>query len=1286
TLSVGGKVRLIFDAFELEPESVCKYDYVLIRDGASPSSHMIGKFCGSSKPATITSSGSISNIFLYSGGCDLTLRGSGGTIKSPNNPSNYPINKKCSWTIKVDAEEQVELEFRTVDLERDSTCRYDYIEIRDGSNQHAALKERFCGNTVPPLIKSSGDALHVAFFSDASDTRTGFYATWRAVDGLGRFPTTETPPVTTKPPAPGPRGCGGRLTALTGVFQSPQYPQNYPTNKMCHWNIQVPQDYKIRLEFSNFNLEADSGCRFDYLIVYDGPSVASSELGRLCGNDGSSRINSMDSSTNEMTVVFNSDTSVTAGGFQAYWTAHTGDGRIPTTPFKPVTPRPHTPPSGECGGNFVKPSGDLYSPGYPYYYGNNVDCVWVLGVPDNKLIAIGFNEFELEGGVDCRFDYVELRDGESQNSPFLGRYCGRTAPLMIMGSSDKLWLKFHTNGFVSSKGFEATWTTEAQIIKPIGGNTISLQRDSRQPSPSKKCGHPLGLQSKAISDSQLTASSSWMSAHKYGPQQARLNNREWPQGWVADSRDQNPWLKIKLNGWHIITAIATQGYGNQIFNEWVKSYQVSWYDRKHGYVNYQERAIEKIFDANTDRDSVVRHLFKVPINAEEIVIRPKTWQGNVGLRIELYGCTFGDCIEPLGLANGAIKDNQLKASSAWNHEHSKYGANRARLNITSWPQGWTASEQDRFPWLQINLQDDYVVTQVATQGFGGALNQWVKSYKLTWMDDNRNWRDYYVPRKVGVSEWRIKRFRANSDRNSITRHVLKVPIRSKVIRFWPQERHNFVSMRTELYGCPIEKHGGETRCDRTGNRLVGESRLTSVKQCIWKLTTETTTQGKYILKFDEFSFQRNADPSCTKDYVEVRNGFTQYAPLIGKYCGNNKPRAIRSSNGALWVRFVVSGETRTKVAMSYEFVSPEHSNHHEDIQTKGKERKGKERKGKERKGKERKGKERKGKERKGKERKGKERKGKERKGKERKGKERKGKERKGKERKGKERKERKGKERKGKERKGKERKGKERKGKERKGKERKPRMCGLRSLTRGLSAQINWPGQWPWQVALSLMGQSNQQCGGALIGTRWVLTAAHCFNRFQLSSYWIAQAGMWDLRRKDGNEQESSAKAIYVHPQYDRLSHQNDIALIYLQNPVTFNERVKPICLGKRDDVKSGKMCSVAGWGSSTAPQGTSVTLLNRDLPLVSNQQCNSESHYGDRVDANMICAGYAHGGADSCYGDGGSPLMCQDASNKWVVSGISSWGEGCGLPGKYGVYTNVASYQRWIEKVMSSH
>lgn len=113
-------------------------------------------------------------------------------------------------------------------------------------------------------------------------------------------------------------------------------------------------------------------------------------------------------------------------------------------------------------------------------------------------------------------------------------------------------------------------------------------------------------------------------------------------------------------------------------------------------------------------------------------------------------------MKPLGMSNGAIKDNQLRVSSAWINQHGRYGASRARLNITAWPQGWIAGENDQAPWLQIKLKDEYIVTQIATQGFGGALDQWVKAYKLTWLDDKRKWQDYQVKRKSRVSEWKIK--------------------------------------------------------------------------------------------------------------------------------------------------------------------------------------------------------------------------------------------------------------------------------------------------------------------------------------------------------------------------------------------------------------------------------------------------------------------------------------------------------------------------------------------------
>jgi len=74
-------------------------------------------------------------------------------------------------------------------------------------------------------------------------------------------------------------------------------------------------------------------CRFDYLSIYDGSSVASTELQKMCGSKEPTAIPTIDSTSNVLTIVFNSDSSVTAGGFEVRWFAH-HNGQIPTTSIR----------------------------------------------------------------------------------------------------------------------------------------------------------------------------------------------------------------------------------------------------------------------------------------------------------------------------------------------------------------------------------------------------------------------------------------------------------------------------------------------------------------------------------------------------------------------------------------------------------------------------------------------------------------------------------------------------------------------------------------------------------------------------------------------------------------------------------------------------------------------------------------------------------------------------------------------------------------------------------------
>lgn len=135
----------------------------------------------------------------------------------------------------------------------------------------------------------------------------------------------------------------------------------------------------------------------------------------------------------------------------------------------------------------MRPSSDIFSPYYPISSFEPVDCVWVLSVYDGNIIAIGFNEFDLEISDDCASEYVELRDGESDDSPLLGRYC-ESAPMVVIGSKSKMRMRYYSVG-TGRKGFEATWTTMVQTMKkmkPHGGDVGDVQIIEPLPHPPSK--------------------------------------------------------------------------------------------------------------------------------------------------------------------------------------------------------------------------------------------------------------------------------------------------------------------------------------------------------------------------------------------------------------------------------------------------------------------------------------------------------------------------------------------------------------------------------------------------------------------------------------------------------------------------------------------------------------------------------------------------------------------------------------------------------------------------------
>lgn len=110
--------------------------------------------------------------------------------------------------------------------------------------------------------------------------------------------------------------CGGVLTGLSGVISSPGYPQDYSNNADCSWAIHVSNMSVITLVFLDFQLENIDGCNFDFVALFDGPTVSHQHLGRYCGADKPPNIVT---TSNQLLVVFKSDFNIGGRGFRAYY-------------------------------------------------------------------------------------------------------------------------------------------------------------------------------------------------------------------------------------------------------------------------------------------------------------------------------------------------------------------------------------------------------------------------------------------------------------------------------------------------------------------------------------------------------------------------------------------------------------------------------------------------------------------------------------------------------------------------------------------------------------------------------------------------------------------------------------------------------------------------------------------------------------------------------------------------------------------------------------------------------
>uniref|UniRef100_F7FY57 Transmembrane serine protease 9 n=1 Tax=Monodelphis domestica TaxID=13616 RepID=F7FY57_MONDO len=247
--------------------------------------------------------------------------------------------------------------------------------------------------------------------------------------------------------------------------------------------------------------------------------------------------------------------------------------------------------------------------------------------------------------------------------------------------------------------------------------------------------------------------------------------------------------------------------------------------------------------------------------------------------------------------------------------------------------------------------------------------------------------------------------------------------------------------------------------------------------------------------------------------------------------------------------------------------------------------------------------------------------------------------------------------------------------------------CGgrpaLKSANRIVGGMEAARGEFPWQV--SLRENNEHFCGAAILGAKWLVSAAHCFNEFQDPTVWMAYAGTTFLSGSDSGTVKARVAQIIKHPFYNSDTADFDVAVLELGSPLPFTSHIQPVCLPSATHVfPPRKKCLISGWGYLKEDFLVKPEVLQKaTVELLDQALC--ASLYSNALTDRMVCAGYLDGKVDSCQGDSGGPLVCDEPSGRFFLAGIVSWGIGCAEARRPGVYVRVTRVRDWILETIST-
>ncbi|XP_029941797.1 neuropilin-2-like isoform X2 [Salarias fasciatus] len=403
----------------------------------------------------------------------------------------------------------------------------------------------------------------------------------------------------------------------------------------------------------------------------------------------------------------------------------------------------------ECGGVLdASEPGYITSPGYPLEYPSHQNCHWIITAPEpSQRIVLNFNpHFEIER-LDCKYDFIEIRDGISDTADVLGRHCSNIAPAPIISSGPSLQIRFVSDYAHQGAGFSLRYEIFKTGSEFCFRNFTSPSGMIESPGFPDKYPHNLECSYMIIAPPHMDIALTFLTFD--------LENDPL---LVGEGDCKYDWLDV-WDGLPQVSPLIGRYCGTKIPPE----------------IQSSSGLLSLSF--HTDM-AVAKDGFSARYNMTHKEVS------------DSFHCSMA-----LGMESGKISDDQISASTTF--YDNRWLSRQARLNNDD--NAWTPAEDSNKEYIQVDLHFLKVLTGIATQGAVSKETQksyFVTTFKLEVSTNGEDWMVY----RHGKNH---KIFHANTDPAEVVLNRVPQPVLARFVRIRPQTWKNGIALRFELYGCQI---------------------------------------------------------------------------------------------------------------------------------------------------------------------------------------------------------------------------------------------------------------------------------------------------------------------------------------------------------------------------------------------------------------------------------------------------------------------------------------------------